>query len=195
MLDRALGEMSVDAFEQVMAAILELHGYWTKTSLHVELTKAQKRAIGRHSSPRWELDVVGYRGRDNHLLVLECKSFMDSSGVRVATFETQASDDHKRYKLFFERQLRDIVLGALVEQLESGKYCPPNPTVVLGLAAGKVHGDVKRLQAVFDEQGWELWRPDQIHKELVRLRDTKYENSIVSVVAKIITLGLPDESA
>src|SRR4051794_22034801 len=33
-----------------------------------------RREIGRPSSPRWELDIVAYSGRDNLLLVLECKS-------------------------------------------------------------------------------------------------------------------------
>src|SRR5215218_2466380 len=40
-----------------------------------------RREIGRPSSPRWELDIVAYSGRDNLLLVLECKSRLDSQGV------------------------------------------------------------------------------------------------------------------
>jgi hypothetical protein len=32
--------------------------------------------IGRHSSPRWEVDIVAYRGRDNLLQVVECKSYI-----------------------------------------------------------------------------------------------------------------------
>ena len=31
--------------------------------MKVELTKEEKRLIGRHSSPRWELDIVGYSAR------------------------------------------------------------------------------------------------------------------------------------
>jgi len=40
-----------------------------------------RREIGRPSSPRWELDIVAYSGRDNLLLVVECKSRLDSQGV------------------------------------------------------------------------------------------------------------------
>ena len=65
----------MDAFETVVAAILQRQGYWTLTSVKVGLTKEEKREIGRHSSPRWELDVVAYRGRDNSIKVVECKSF------------------------------------------------------------------------------------------------------------------------
>ena len=77
----------MDAFEQVVASILQRKGYWTQTSVKVELTKEEKRAIGRPSSPRWELDVVGYRGSSNELLVVECKSYLDSYGVRASAFD------------------------------------------------------------------------------------------------------------
>jgi hypothetical protein len=59
----------MDSFEAVVAAIFQRQGYWTQTSVKVELTKAEKVAIKRPSSPRWELDVVGYRGASNELLV------------------------------------------------------------------------------------------------------------------------------
>ena len=42
----------MDSFEEVIAAILQRKGYWTQTSVKVELTKAEKRKIGRDSSPR-----------------------------------------------------------------------------------------------------------------------------------------------
>ena len=42
----------MDAFEAVISAILQRQGFWTITSFKVDLTKAEKREIGRHSSPR-----------------------------------------------------------------------------------------------------------------------------------------------
>src|SRR5216684_6553868 len=87
-----------------------------------------------------ELDVVGYQGRDNQLPVLECRSLLDSYGVRVETFAGKNAKNQKRYKLFFEKSLREVVLGRLVKQLVHQGFCPPNPPVTLGLAAGKVHG-------------------------------------------------------
>ena len=74
----------MDAFESVIAGILQRQGFWTLTNFKVELTKAEKRKIGRPSSPRWELDVVAYSGRDNELRIVECKSFLDSPGVQCS---------------------------------------------------------------------------------------------------------------
>jgi hypothetical protein len=42
----------MDAFENLVAMLLRRDGYWTATSVKVELTKDEKRAIGRVSSPR-----------------------------------------------------------------------------------------------------------------------------------------------
>ena len=45
------------------------------------MTKAQKREVGRPSTPRWEIDLVAYKAAKNELLAVECKSFLDSTGV------------------------------------------------------------------------------------------------------------------
>lgn len=176
----------MDSFEAVIAAILQRQGYWTQTSVKVNLTKAEKRAIGRHSSPRWELDVVAYRGASDELLVVECKSFLDSLGVQCATFEGKNPKDAKRYKLFFEDNLRTVVLQRLEQQLVEAGFCRPGPTVTLGLAAGKVKGDEASLEALFAQRGWKFWGPTLIRTELEALRDSGYENSVASVVAKIL---------
>jgi len=68
----------MDSFEQVVATILGRNGYWVRTSVKVALTPDEKREIGRPSAPRWELDVVAYSGSRNELLVVECKSYLDS---------------------------------------------------------------------------------------------------------------------
>lgn len=61
----------MDAFEAVVATVLERDGFWVRTSFKVNLTKDDKIAIGRPSSPRWELDIVGYRPGDNLLRIVE----------------------------------------------------------------------------------------------------------------------------
>jgi hypothetical protein len=58
----------LDSFEQLVAAVLDRAGYWVRMSVKVNLTPEDKRAIGRPSSPRWEIDVVAYNGRDQELL-------------------------------------------------------------------------------------------------------------------------------
>ena len=59
----------MDSFEQVVSEILWMDGYWVRTSVKVDLTKEEKVQIGRPSSPRWELDIVAYSGRNNSLRV------------------------------------------------------------------------------------------------------------------------------
>jgi hypothetical protein len=55
----------MDPFESLVAIILERDGYWAKPEFKVELTKEEKRLIGRPSNPRWELDIVTYKGANN----------------------------------------------------------------------------------------------------------------------------------
>ena len=71
----------MDSFESIVRTIFESKGYWVKTSFKVKLTKEEKRKIGRPTSPRWELDVVAYKGGSKEILVIECKSYLDGLGV------------------------------------------------------------------------------------------------------------------
>jgi hypothetical protein len=96
----------VDALEQLVGEILWNEGYWVRTLVKVELTKEEKRLIGRHSSPRWELDIVAYNGRENLLRVVECKSYIDSIGVKACCFDGTSPEEAKRYKLFNELSAR-----------------------------------------------------------------------------------------
>ena len=71
----------MDAFESVISMLLRREGYWTISNFKVELTKDEKQQIGRHTTPRWELDLIADNGLTNKVLVVECKSFLDSTGV------------------------------------------------------------------------------------------------------------------
>lgn len=176
----------MDAFETVVASILQRQGYWTLTSVKVELTKKEKRQIGRHSTPQWELDVVAYRGSENEILVVECKSFLDSPGVQRKAFDGSNKKAEKRYKLFRDNTLRKVVFQRLKRQLISAGFCAPNPTMRLCLAAGKVRGDEQWLETHFKKKGWLLFGPETIRSELRKLRDAGYENNVAAVVAKML---------
>ena len=89
----------MDAFEKLVAEILWAEGHWVQTSVRVNLTKEEKVRIGRPSSPRWEIDVVGYRGRDNILQVVECKSYLDSRGVTAAALGGVIVDSSRKSTL------------------------------------------------------------------------------------------------
>ena len=122
----------MDAFEQLAADIFWNEGCWVRTGVKVELTKEEKVHIGRHSAPRWEIDLIAYRAVTNELLALECKSYLDSGGVHAAHFLPGSKYAH-RYKLFHDQVLRDTVLGRLKLQCIERGLCPSDVTVRLGL--------------------------------------------------------------
>jgi hypothetical protein len=170
-----------------MASLLERNGFWTQTTVKVELTKDDKRDIGRHCSPRWELDVVGYNALKNILLVIECKSLLNSTGVRKDAFDGTNHKRAKRYKLFTEPNLRNVVFRRLKTQFEEREFCRPDPHIGLCLAAGKIRkSDQSWLHAHFETNKWILWTPEYICSQLRELGRSEYENSIASVVAKIL---------
>ena len=175
----------MNAFEALIALLLRRQGYWVQTSFKVKLTKAEKRRIGRPSSPRWELDLVAYKGAGNEILAIECKSYLDSPGVLFREGKFQPAE---RYKLFTDSQLRRVVLRRLAKQLESSGSCAPGPTVRLCLAAGNVAAarDLEGLRAHFETKGWRLFAPDWIQAELRSTSTDAYENDVALVVAKLL---------
>lgn len=178
----------MDSFESLVGSLLEREGYWTRSSVKVELTAAEKKRIGRPSSPRWELDLVAYKAKSNELLVVECKSYLDSPGVRFGGLDGSQPKEAKRYKLFNERVLRQTVLQRLVKQLVSSGACAPRPTVTLCLAAGNIasepdQADIKKL---FDRNGWQLFDSSWLEERLRRISNSGYENEVATVVAKLL---------
>lgn len=178
----------MDAFEQLVAELFFTEGYWVETSVKVELTKEEKRAIGRHSTPRWEIDVIAYSARNNELLAIECKSFLDSRGVQWA--ELQDGHASNRYKLFREPDTRAVVLERLRRQLVESGRCNNTVTVRLAMAAGKVNrGDDQRLAEHFEANDWRFFGPAWIRSRLHRLSTMSYSNQVAAVVAKLLLRG------
>jgi hypothetical protein len=175
----------MDAFEILIALLLRREGFWTATSLKVELSKEDKCRIDRPSSPRWELDVVAYKGSTNELLVVECKSYLDSHGV---VFRNGQFEPEDRYKLFQDETLRQCVLPRLVEQLVERGNVAPDPKVTLALATGKIatRCDISGLRARFDREGWRLLDSAWIRERLRTAADELYENDVAYVVSKIL---------
>lgn len=176
----------MDSFEQVVATILDRAGYWVRTSVKVHLTREEKQAIGRPSAPRWELDIVAYSGRLSELLVVECKSYLDSAGVRATSFDGPRAAEETRYKLFSNEVLRRVVLSRLETQLFEQGFCPAGTKAQLCLAAGNIYGDPAALRAIFEAKGWRLFERNWLISGLETLAVESYENSVASVVAKLL---------
>ena len=175
----------MDAFEQLAAELLFANGWWVQTSVKVHLTKDEKKQIGRHSSPRWELDVVAYKGATNEILVIECKSFLDSRGVQWC--ELQDGHSSTRYKLFREPVLREVVLGRLTEQMIAEGRCAPTPIVRLGMMAGNLKtGDDEKLNQHFAKKGWTFFGPSWLRDQLSQTAMGSYSNQVSAIVAKLL---------
>lgn len=175
----------MDAFEQLVAELFFAEGYWVQTSVKVDLTKEEKAAIGRRSSPRWEIDVVAYQAATNELLAIECKSFLDSTGVQWA--ELQDGHASKRYKLFREPRLREIVLERLRVQMIDARRCHEGATIRLAMAAAKIkRGDDDRLEAHLRANDWLFFGPQWLRQRLRTRASEGYSNQVSSMVAKLL---------
>ncbi len=181
----------MDAFEQIVSEILWMDGYWVRTSVKVDLTKEEKVLIGRPSSPRWELDIVAYSGRDNLLRVVECKSYLDSRGVALRAFDGSDTKFAERFKLFSDEQLRSVVFGRLRQQFAASGACAPDAPVKLCLACGRIASTADRegLHKHFAENGWDLWDEPWLRQRLQAMSERGYENQVSAVVSKLLLRG------
>jgi hypothetical protein len=186
-LEFLLRGINLDSFETIIKTIFEKQGYWVKTSFKVELTKEEKRKIDRPSTPRWELDVIAYKANVKEILVIECKSYLDSPGVKLADFKNGKWKN--RYKLFNERKLREVVFNRLLLQLIQSGSCTKYSTVKLCLAAGKVASktDREKISEHFKNKSWIFFSDEWIKNELINLSNTDYENEVSIVTTKILS--------
>lgn len=181
----------MDAFESVIAMLLRsgsvdsAEKYWTITGFKVNLAPEEKRAIGRATTPRWEIDVVAYNAQKNEVLAIECKSFLNSGGVMFCDGNFKAP---RRYKLFTEEKVRKTVLDALEKQLVDSGLCRKNPNVRLCLAVGKFGGKCDRpgLKEFLQRKvnGY-LLDEDWIGDRIRDLPKSRYENEVAHVAVKL----------
>jgi hypothetical protein len=173
------------AFETLIASLLKRQGFWIAPSYKVDLTKSEKRQIERLSSPRWDIDLLAYKAKTNELRAVECKSFLDSTGV---VFRNDSFEPESTYKLFTDATLRSVVLNRLARQLCEEGACSDAPKVTLCLAAGKIatKTDTAAMREHFDSNGWLLLDPTWIREQLTEAAGGGYENDVAVLVAKLL---------
>jgi len=92
--------------------------------------------------PRPEIDVVAWKPSTNQLLIIECKSYLDSTGVRIEHLHGQENVENDKFKLFNREALRALVVTALVRQLRTeGLMIGTDPAAQFVLIAGKIYSD------------------------------------------------------
>lgn len=179
----------MNAFEQIIAGLLQQEGYWTITDYKVNLPKEEKAALGKPSMPRPEIDILAYNAVENTVLWVECKSFLDSTGVKLSYLSDPESVNAPRYKVFTWKDYREKVTEELVSQLLSRGQVRPNPTLKYGLAAGRIATNFDRngLHEHFNKNEWLLFDEVWIKEKLSLLAKIGYEDDIAIIVAKLFT--------
>jgi hypothetical protein len=174
----------MDAFESIVATILEAKGFWVRRSVRVQLEKSDRRS---KSAPRTELDIVAYCPATNELWMVECKSWLDSRGVKAKALMDKGHPGAKRFKLFHDDKYCNAVKAALVKQL---KLSANDPKVRLCLVAGKIAGrDFQGLKDHFEKQDWILHDAKWVQEGVKELAIRGYENDIATMTAKILRHG------
>ena len=177
----------MDHFESIIATLLEAEGYWVRRSFKVNVTKEEKRQIGKHSIPRPEIDLLALRFSTNEVLALEAKSFLDSPGVKLAQLKEEYEIPEGRYKLFTSERYRSVVLVRLLQDLITCGMANSDTKISLGLAAGKVYqGQSEPIREFMPQKTWLFWSPEDIKQKVTALAARGYENDPAIITAKIL---------
>lgn len=152
----------------------------------IELTVEEKRALNNHSMPRPEIDLVAYKAATGELLSLECKSYFDSGGVHASDL-LPGGRYPKRYKMFVDAALREMVLRRLVDQLAASGAVVGTPVSRLGLVFGYATlANIAKLEEHFAQNDWAIFGPAWLREHLQKMALRSYDNQIASVVAKLL---------
>jgi hypothetical protein len=170
-----------EAFEEVVAVLLEADGYWVKRNVKLHVPGAT--ALGLKSGA-CELDIVAYRhSHPAEVLVVECKSFGRSGGVDKKTFDPPVPPIARRhrYKLFWSPQLRQ----GISQLLGDTGVTPQGVQHVYCLAsAATAKADHQYIANYLTSNGMRFFDRAWLSKNLAALASSSvYQNCIVSTLA------------
>jgi len=178
----------MDYFESIIKTTLEYEGYWVRQSFKINVTKEEKRQIGKHTIPRPEVDILAYKPSDNNLLVIEVKSYFDNPGVRLSDLQKEHEKPEGGYKLFTCENYRNIVFNRLKKDLIEIGMVNQDTNISLGLAAGNVfQNKSKEINEFFISKKWVFISPEDIKEKVTNLASMGYENEPAVITAKILT--------
>ena len=123
----------MDHFESIVKTLLEAEGFWIRQSFKVNLSKEEKKAIGKPSMPRPEIDLLAFKFSENTITAYEAKSFLDSPDVMLAHLNAETDAPEGRYKLFTCKKYRSLVLNRLKKNLLETGMANKSTQIKLGL--------------------------------------------------------------
>lgn len=153
----------------------------------VNLPKETKVTVGKPSLPRPEIDILAYRANDNSRLWVECKSYMDSTGVKVNAFNGDDLKSAERYKGFTWHAYREVVTLALFAQRIGEGDLSSKPKMGFCLVTGKIAADKDRkdLHEHFRRNEWIFYDKKWVKQRLEQLAGKGSENDVAVQVAKL----------
>jgi len=177
----------MDYFEAIVKTLLEDDGFWTRQSFKVNVSKDEKRQIGKPTIPRPEIDLIAYKPASKEILAIEVKSFLDSSGVHLSSLQERHDIPNGRYKLFTCSNYRDIVFNRLNHDLmDAGLIASPHK-IRLGLAAGNVYQKSEPdIREYLNNHDMFFWGPSEIKTRIQALAKKGYENDPTVIAAKVL---------
>lgn len=179
--------MSGDHFENLVRTLLEGEGFWVFQSFKVDLTKEEKRRIGKPSLPRPEIDLLAFRFSSNEIIAIEAKSYLDSRGVRLEELAASHEIPEGRFKLFTCQNFQAVVLQRLKAQLMSMGMGNDATAIRLGLVFGNVVSrDVLALRRYVKSKKWFYWSPRLLKRKLRSQARRAYENDPAIIASKLI---------
>lgn len=162
----------MNAFEEIISLFFEEQNYWVRQSVKIDITKENKKEIGLPSMPRPELDMVALNVKENKLLLIEVKSFLDSPGVRYSGVSGENQKEAKRYRLFTDSKYRNIVTRKLREDYLEKGLVNEDTRINYALAAGKIHlNDEQKIESYFSKKGWIFVSPKTIKDKITTLSE------------------------
>lgn len=177
----------MDYFEGIIKTLLEHEGYWVRQSFKVNLTKQEKRDIGKHSIPRPEIDILAFKPKDNQVIAFEAKSYLDSPGVKLADLQQCHTIPEGKYKLFTCDNYRSIIFSRMKQDLMTLGLGTPETKITLGLAAGNVYqSKSNEIRSLSREKGWVFLSPEDIRDKVTELAAKGYENEPCIITTKIL---------
>lgn len=136
--------------------------------------------------PRPEIDLVALNMRDNILLLVEVKSFLDSQGVRYSGVSRHEGFSG-RYKLFTSPVYQQIVSDRLREQYLQQGLISEETMINYALAAGNIYsGEEDKIREHFISKGWILISPIEIKQKIKLLAQKGWEDNEITITAKLI---------
>ena len=177
----------MESFEEIVKVLFEEDNYWVRQSEKINLTKEEKKKTGKPSIPRPEIDLVALNQSENHILVLEVKSFFDSPGVRLSELDIEYNKATGKYKLFTNKNYWTIVLSRLKKDFIKQGMADKKTRFTLGLVAVNVYQNkTEEIRKLFNEKGWFFLGPDEIKDRVLALAKKGYQNSPIFMTAKIL---------